>query len=393
MDSSSDLLSIALLSHVASPRAPTGAERSLSLLAEGLRARGHRVSLVAPGPPGNAASLRDAGLDLQAIRCRACWLIYFDARPWPVALAKWLRFDWPQPAVSRMTDHIRRWKAGVVHVNCLPHLRGARAAAAAGVPLVWHVREILPPGRRRRWFAEQLRRRAKVVVGVSQAVGDWLREEGLEDRLRVIPNGVDPGGSLLEGQGSARTALGIPEEGVAIGLFGQLVPHKGAIEFVEAARLASAEVSELRFIVAGSGPKEFRARVARAIEESGLVPRFHLLPPQPDGERLIRACEVVCLATRTPDPFPRAVLDAMAAGKPVAAFRSGGTGEMVCHGETGLLVEPGDVEGLGRAFVTLGRDAHLRASYGRAGAGRAASEFSLERHPDRMESLFREVGR
>jgi len=98
--------------------------------------------------------------------------------------------------------------------------------------------------------------------------------------------------------------------------------------------------------------------------------------------------DAACLPTMTPDPFPRSVLEAMAAGLPVAAFRGGGVDEMVGDGETGLLVEPGDVEALARAFVRLARDPEAAREMGRAGRSRAAAEFSIERHVDRMERLL-----
>jgi glycosyltransferase involved in cell wall biosynthesis len=81
----------------------------------------------------------------------------------------------------------------------------------------------------------------------------------------------------------------------------------------------------------------------------------------------------------------------MAWGRPVAAYRSGGAAEMIVDGETGLLVEGGDVAGLGLAMARLATDANLRASMGAAGKRRAAQHFSTEAHVARMEQLFRDV--
>ena len=103
---------------------------------------------------------------------------------------------------------------------------------------------------------------------------------------------------------------------------------------------------------------------------------------------LVAASDVVCLATTTPDPFPRAVLEAMGAGRPVAAFDSGGTGEMVVDGQTGILVPTGDVTALSEAFCSLAADAGLRETMGRRGRERAREVFSLDQHVDRMESLL-----
>ena len=385
-------MKVVFLSHTASPEAPTGAERSLSLLARGMQERGHRAAVVFPGPTPEATALREAGVEVETIACRACWLTYHDPRPLAVAAAKWLRYAWPQRATAELRAFIRRWGADVVHVNCLPHLRGARAARGSGRPVVWHVREILPAGPRRRWFARALRREADAIVAVSEATAAGLRDEGLAELLQVIPNGVAVDRAPQNGStAAARGELGLPLEGVTVGLLGQLVPHKGGMDFLQAAIRAAGIEPGLRFLLAGAGPEPFRSRLAETIEKSGQSERIHLLPPQPTGETLVRACDIVCLATRTPDPFPRAILEAMAEGKPVAAYRSGGATEMVDDGASGLLVPCGDVDALSTALVDLGRDAERRSALGREGARRAREEFSIERHLERMESLFRSM--
>ena len=377
-------LSVALLSHLTSPASPTGAEHSVALLAMGLRQRGHRVSLIAPAAGPLDESLRDAGVELFQESCRMCWMAYHEARAWPVAAAKWVRYAWPDPGAGRLSRRLREWKPDVVHVNALPHVRGAAAAARLGLPLLWHVREILPPGARRRWFAARLRRDAQGIVAVSEAVAGWLRDEGLGDRLRVIPNGVRIPEEIPEA-GAARRALGIPEEGCVAGLFGQLRPHKGAREFVQAGRLALASRPELRFVLAGAGPAAFVDSIRRDIDGND---RFHLLPPQDGADCLLSAADIVCLTTLTPDPLPRTVLEAMAWGRPVAAFRSGGTSEMVEHDRTGLLTAPGDVQGLAAALTRLAGDPELRRRMGEEGRARAQRSFSLSHHLNRMEEAL-----
>ena len=384
-------LRLALLSHHASPVAPTGAERSLALLAEGFRGRGHRVSIAVPGEWALADRVRGAGVEVATVPSRACWMTYWEPRPWPIAALKWLRWALPDGSGRRLRRWLESVSPDVVHVNCLPHVTGARAASAVGRPVVWHLREILPAGPRRRWFARVLRRDAAAVVAVSEAVAAWVRAEGLDDRLHVVPNGVAVGRSAAGSRASSREALGLPADAVVAGLFGQIVPHKGALEFVAAASRAARRVADLHAVVAGDGPAEFVARVRGAAEEAGLGARFRLLPPQPTGERLVAAADVVCLCTTTPDPFPRAVLEAMASGRAVAAFRSGGTPEMVRDGVEGRLVEPGDVGKLAEALIELSSDRALRDRMGAAGRKRAEEHFHMDRHLDRMERVFREV--
>jgi glycosyltransferase involved in cell wall biosynthesis len=178
-----------------------------------------------------------------------------------------------------------------------------------------------------------------------------------------------------------------------IGLFGQLVPHKGGLAFVEAARRALLAEPGLRFVLAGAGTPRFVRRLRQAIDRSGFAERFHLLQPQPTGTELIQAADVVCMTTTTPDPLPRVVLEAMAMDRPVVGFAAGGTVEMVKSGVTGCLLPPGDLEGLARAMVRLARDPATREAMGQAGGRRARGHFSLGRHLDEMERVFRSVAR
>jgi starch synthase (maltosyl-transferring) len=348
--------------------------------------------VVVPGPWCLASELRGQGIEVVEIGCRVCWLTYHDPLPWPRAALKWLRFALPDPGGYRILRWLARRGPDVVHVNCLPHVRGARWASSEtlGVPVIWHLREILPPGARRRWFAKHLKAAATGIVAVSEAVGRWIRDEQLAKRLMVIPNGVAIAQAQID-RPAAREALGIPRDGFLIGLFGQLRPHKGGPEFIAAAQAALGKQPGLRFVLAGPGPESHLALLRKTIESGPGADRIQLLPPQPSAQGLLAAADAVSLATLTPDPFPRSVLEAMAARLPVAAFRGGGVDEMVLPGETGLLVERGNVGALATAFVRLGADPEVSRSMGVAGRHRAEQEFSMQRHLDSMEALFRDA--
>jgi glycosyltransferase involved in cell wall biosynthesis len=289
--------------------------------------------------------------------------------------------------VKALKTFLSEFEPDVVHVNCLPHLSGAAAARAGGYPVVWHIHEILPPGARRRWFAGRLRRDATRIVAVSEAVAAWLRGEGLGERVEVIHNGVDSPDRLPD-RDFVRRNFGLPAEAVVFGLFSQLVAHKGAIDFVRAAHQTVSSDPHLWFLIAGHGPAPFVDKLRRAIANGPAAERIRLLPPQPEIWELLAAVEVLALTTLWPDPLPRAVMEAMAAGLPVVAYDGGGVPEMVVHGETGLLCSPGDVDGLGRALVELAGDESLRHRLGEAGRARARQFFSVKRHLDRMESVF-----
>jgi glycosyltransferase involved in cell wall biosynthesis len=381
---------IAAVSHLASHDAPTGAEKSLAALCEALSGRGHETAVVAPGPWCLADRLGEAGIEVAEIRSRPCWLVQWGAQP---AVQQWLRYlQWraPDPGTRRMMVWFDRFWPDVVHVNCLPQLKGAAAARALGLPVVWHVREILPPGRRRRWFARRLGRDAARIVAVSEAVAEWIRDEGLGDRVSVVRNGVAIPPRVPDAV-TARAELGLPGDGLLVGFLGGMAVHKGADDLVTAAEHALDRAPDLRFVLATYGPEaeveELRARVATSAQAG----RFQLISPVEDVFRLLSAVDMVAFSSVWPDSLPRVIMEAMAAGRPVVAYRTGGVAEMVVDGETGLLVEPGDTDGLADGLVRLAQSDHFRGVLGAAGAERARVEFSVERHVDAMEGVLSEA--
>ena len=378
---------VAMLSHLASAKAPTGAERSLALLAQGLSARGHEVAVATPGRWALYEELEASGVSVSPIGVRQCWLVQYGPQPMWRQAARAVRYAWPDPGGLILKRWLSELEPDVVHVNCLSHVRGVAAARSLGLPVVWHLREILPPGSRRRWFAGRLRSDATRIVAVSEAVARWVREEGLGDRVEVVHNGVHfPEGSV--DREASRGRFELPHEAVVVGLFSQLVVHKGALDLVHAAHAAVSENPDIHFLIAGHGPVSFAGRLRREIAAGAAAGQIHLAPPQPEIWELLAAADVLALPTLWPDPLPRAVMEAMAAGRPVVAYRDGGVVEMVVEGETGLLCQPGDVEGLTRAILELAGDEALRNRLGEAGRRRARELFSATLHVERMEAAL-----
>jgi glycosyltransferase involved in cell wall biosynthesis len=89
--------------------------------------------------------------------------------------------------------------------------------------------------------------------------------------------------------------------------------------------------------------------------------------------------------------FPRTHLEAMAAGLPVVGTRIAGVPEQVVDGETGLLVAPGDADGLASALEALITDPERRARLGAAGRARVAEKFSTQAYVDGVTRVYDEI--
>ncbi len=165
-------------------------------------------------------------------------------------------------------------------------------------------------------------------------------------------------------------------------LVGNLKAQKDPLAFVAAAARVAARLRRARFWIVGDGP--LRARVVRAARRYGLGTRLKLLGWRQDVPQLVAAADVVVLPSRF-EGLPLALLQAMAAAKPVVATAVDGTPEAVADGWNGRLVPAGDIEALAEAMAALGRAPALRRRMGRRG-----SEWS--RRFDRERAL-REVFR
>jgi glycosyltransferase involved in cell wall biosynthesis len=212
------------------------------------------------------------------------------------------------------------------------------------------------------------------VVVPSQALADYAVARGFpRGRLRVIPNGI-----------TVRRREPRPaREPVVIGTAALLERRKGIDVLVEAsARLATPH----RLVVYGDGP--LRGELEALARRLGVPAEFRGFVP--DAAARVDDLDVFVLPSRG-ENLPIAILEAMAAALPVVATRVGGVPEVVADAETGLLVEPEDVDGLAGALDRLARDAALRERLGRAGAARIAARFDARTVARRMVALYEEL--
>jgi glycosyltransferase involved in cell wall biosynthesis len=133
-----------------------------------------------------------------------------------------------------------------------------------------------------------------------------------------------------------------------------------------------------------AGDGSLRAAVQRNLPE-----RVRLLGARTDVPALLSAADIFALASAW-EGRPIAVMEAMAAGLPVAATAVGGVPELIEHDVTGMLAPPGDMAALAAALATLAGDAELRRRLGSAARKRSAG-FSVAAMVSAYARLFEQV--
>jgi glycosyltransferase involved in cell wall biosynthesis len=229
----------------------------------------------------------------------------------------------------------------------------------------------------RLWFYETLDRlllwRFDRVVTVSQPMSKIVSRYVADDRLSVIPNGIELPVRRGEADGNVMGARPrhAQMEAVRILAIGRLSYEKGFDQLVEATRILSAGGMKLLVTIAGEGP--CRAELERQIAASGLDEQVSLLGYVADVDKLYQNSDLFVLCSRT-EGLPLVLLEAMSRSLPVIATPVGEVAVVLGHGQFGCVLNDADPQTLadGIRRVTGSPDAaetafrasvHVRAEY------------------------------
>ena len=164
--------------------------------------------------------------------------------------------------------------------------------------------------------------------------------------------------------------------------------HKGLFVLLEAMQ----SLEGVRCDIVGEGP--LRGALLRAIRRNGLADRVRLRPPSETRDALRDAAVVVQSSVIAPDGqmdgIPLALIDAMAAGKPVVASAISGIPELVTDGESGLLVDPANPRMLAEAIERMLADSVLRARVCARGREKVARQHAADRCSAELIALLDE---
>ncbi|MFB3787348.1 MAG: glycosyltransferase [bacterium] len=209
-----------------------------------------------------------------------------------------------------------------------------------------------------------------------------------ERKLVVIHNGLE---LLEEEMDSARirreiqTEFGLTGSHLVVGIVAQLRPPKRHDLLLQAAQDLRERFPYLRLLIVGEG--EMEAALQEQARQAGLEDRVIFTGYRNDARRLLRGLDLFALPSEV-EGEPVSILEAMAAGLPVVAARTGGIPEMVAHGGTGLLHAPGSRKGLRDALAELLAAPEKRQTMGAAGRERVALLFSADIMANRFQELY-----
>ena len=201
-------------------------------------------------------------------------------------------------------------------------------------------------------------------------------------RVRLIPNGIDTRAFARTPKRDALPRLVKQKGEFWVGTLAGLRKVKNLTALV---RACAGLPDHWQLVIAGEGP-EREALVAEAAAR-GIEHRVHLPGFVADPAKAVGLFDVFALSSHS-EQFPISVIEAMAAGLPIAAPRVGDLGAMVATGNGPFLCEPGDEAALAEALAALAGDPALRKRVGEANRKKAAAEFDERTMIERYRALY-----
>jgi glycosyltransferase involved in cell wall biosynthesis len=238
-----------------------------------------------------------------------------------------------------------------------------------------------------RWLGRFANGLATAIVANCEACRQAViaDERASPERVFVLENGVDLERFLDIEPPSAEASAHR-----CVGAVANLRPVKGLDHLVSAARLVCAKHPDVTFEVAGEG--EARGLLERQIQDAGLEGRFLLRGSLSDVPRFLQSLEIAVLSSLA-EGMPNAVLEYMAAARPIVVTSVGATSQLISDGVEGLLVPPGDARALAGAIEQLLQSPERARNLGLAARRRAQQQYSREAMVRRFEGFYEDLVR
>lgn len=341
---------------------PGGAEEYIARLAEALPSSWKAT--VAVSDPGvrawSAARLRDAQVPVVETRQPRLHA------PWT-----WRAFAQTVRAAAPHVVHLNvpsTYDSGVEFAGLLARRSGARVVRTD------HLAS-LPPSRRRSARTHLSLRWVDRVITVCEANRGALAERGVPgEKVIVVPNGTAlPPPADPAWRRAVREREGIADDTVWVVSVGALNARKDPAVLIEAVTRSRAVGAPVALTLVGEGELAGALRALAAAR--GISHVVTLAGQRGDVHDLLAAADIFVFSSRR-EGLPFAVLEAMAAGRAVIATAVDGIPEALDGGACGVLIAPGDVEGLAHALTELAGDAARRARLGAAARARVAQRFT-----------------
>jgi len=231
-------------------------------------------------------------------------------------------------------------------------------------------------------------RNSDLVTGCSQGVIDSLDPDGtkLQTGYRVLYYGVNlPQQSTSEDRTEFRKSYGWSADTPIILHVGRIIEQKNHLGLLSVFQLVLEQIPTAKLLLVGSGP--LQSLIEETVAKRGLTNAVYLLGFRDDISSLMSKCDVF-LFPSIHEGFPMVALEAHAANLPVVGSRIAGLTEAVIDGDTALLHDIQDIDGMAKSVVKLVNNPVYAHQLTQAGFTRVKDHYSTEVSAKRLQEIY-----
>jgi glycosyltransferase involved in cell wall biosynthesis len=207
------------------------------------------------------------------------------------------------------------------------------------------------------------------------------------EKIVVIPYGLhlEPYLACDRHRGEFRRELRLPIEAKLVGIVGRIFPIKNHRLFLDAATLVAQREPRTRFAIVGDGI--LRPEMENHAHRTGIADKIVFTGWRQDLPRVYADLDLLAVTSNN-EGTPFSAIEAMAAGCPVVATQVGGLPDLICEGQTGYLVPPGDAHAVAEAMLRLLHASETARRMGKAARARVKDCYAIQRLIRDTEQLY-----
>jgi glycosyltransferase involved in cell wall biosynthesis len=307
-----------------------------------------------------------------------------------------IRSEFDFRAMFKLAGMMRRKKCLLAHFHDTYSL--AVGSKAASLAKVRHrmISVSVDSALKKKYFARRkYKKNIDAVIAVSEGEKGELIRGGMDNKkIHVIPSGIDFSSFekdtfILSQDVYLRREFSFAGDDYLVGIVARLADDKDNKSLTQATRILKEHSTKIKIIVIGQGPLIMDSD--KRLKDSSVEDIFFFLGFREDTPQILASLDVFVHSSCF-EGMENSILNAMACQLPVVAAEGKGIPELVLHGDTGLVVPPGNPSALARAILKLYNNRHLASRLGRRGYEVIHQKFSCEAMARKIVDLYEKIG-
>ena len=289
-----------------------------------------------------------------------------------------------------LVNLIQRDKYDLIYANgSNERSRGAFwASKLTRRPLIWHIRESLKIKK----YAGTIRFAERVIANSNDTAERLIKYAGVTNPI-IIANGVEIQSKAYFNENIQKkmaTRFGLNSDWFRVVNIGRICPDKNQADVIRVASRVITSFPQTYFLIIGTPEAEYLKYLKELVRQFELDKHVLFFDYTSDIAEVLQDSDLMLHVSKK-ESQGRVLLEAMAVGLPVVAYKVGGVGDVVLDGQTGFLQPYGDLEGVTQIICRLLLDSKERIHIGEAGYQRVKDNFLAENTARSVREVIKRV--